>query len=264
MRKMVTESNPPSEKMNILEPADSEKNLALATGRQVKVNPLPIVEAGSRHPETGKPACMGRNRGRASYCKHEPGFGTDHPGVGRCKFHAGCTSAMEKRHRYDTVKFSSRVQQLFDDFRNDPQPYNMLNELAMLRAIAVNFAEDHELIQSQLKAWAVEMRKLGFDIGKRPPQLPDLLAVRKVLGDIGGMIERMHRIEQRGLISILVFNRIWEEVGAILADEIEDPDLVRRIELRLMKIRVPNMYKAGRVLKKEKEKYKTVDAEVIS
>jgi len=46
-----------------------------------------------------KPAdeyCNARKTNGDGYCKHEAGWGTDHTGVGRCRFHGGNTPDQEK------------------------------------------------------------------------------------------------------------------------------------------------------------------------
>lgn len=40
--------------------------------------------------------CNARKTGGEGYCQHEAGWGTDHPGAGRCKFHGGNTPNQEK------------------------------------------------------------------------------------------------------------------------------------------------------------------------
>lgn len=40
--------------------------------------------------------CNARKTDGDGYCKHEAGWGTDHPGRGRCKFHGGSTPNQEK------------------------------------------------------------------------------------------------------------------------------------------------------------------------
>lgn len=37
------------------------------------------------------PLCGARNRNREGNCRRPAGWGTDHPGVGRCKLHGGCS-----------------------------------------------------------------------------------------------------------------------------------------------------------------------------
>jgi len=223
--------------------------------RKRSPNTLPLREAGALHPETSKAACCGRNRSSRTYCKNVPGFGTQHVGVGRCKRHGGCTANHNKKHRYESARFSSRVGQLFDEFRNDPQPHNMLNELALLRAITVDFVERHEFITMAITDWYQSWRT-GDTTKKRPPQVPDLLLVRKIVSDIGSMIERMHRIEQKGLISIQAFKQAFEQIGVVLASEVDDPVLLGKIEARLMKISVPNAYKAGAL---QGDQHKTIE-----
>lgn len=40
--------------------------------------------------------CNARKTDGSGYCKHEAGWGTDHSGYGRCRFHGGNTQAQEK------------------------------------------------------------------------------------------------------------------------------------------------------------------------
>ena len=39
--------------------------------------------------------CNARKTDGSGYCRHEAGWGTDHTGHGRCKFHGGSTQAQE-------------------------------------------------------------------------------------------------------------------------------------------------------------------------
>ena len=40
--------------------------------------------------------CNARKTDGSGYCQHEAGWGTDHSGVGRCKFHGGSTPDQEQ------------------------------------------------------------------------------------------------------------------------------------------------------------------------
>lgn len=40
--------------------------------------------------------CNARKTDGSGYCQHEAGWGTDHPGHGRCRFHGGNTESQEK------------------------------------------------------------------------------------------------------------------------------------------------------------------------
>lgn len=44
----------------------------------------------------GKGYCGGRLKKRDGTCTRPPGWGTDHPGAGRCKLHGGCTPSSRK------------------------------------------------------------------------------------------------------------------------------------------------------------------------
>jgi hypothetical protein len=44
----------------------------------------------------GKSYCGGRLKRRDGTCTRPPGWGTDHPGTGRCKLHGGCAPSSRK------------------------------------------------------------------------------------------------------------------------------------------------------------------------
>ena len=47
-------------------------------------------------PKEADTYCNARKTDGSGYCKHEAGWGTDHTGHGRCKFHGGSTQAQEE------------------------------------------------------------------------------------------------------------------------------------------------------------------------
>jgi len=51
----------------------------------------------------GRDACGAKKRNGAP-CQLAPGFGTDHPGIGRCKFHGGSTPNHEKAARNEMAR----------------------------------------------------------------------------------------------------------------------------------------------------------------
>jgi hypothetical protein len=74
------------------------------------------------------------------FCHRPAGWGTSHPGVGRCKLHGGC-SPMGPDHpnwkgcRY-AYKFRGRLKQQFEGMVfTDPNPLNMLPELETQKII---------------------------------------------------------------------------------------------------------------------------------
>lgn len=50
-------------------------------------------------PKEADEYCNARKTDGSGYCQHEAGWGTDHTGHGRCKFHGGNTQAQEQNVR---------------------------------------------------------------------------------------------------------------------------------------------------------------------
>lgn len=104
----------------------------------------------SRSP-TPAPAerCGARTR-HGGPCQQVAGFGTDHVGVGRCKFHGGATPS---RHgRYSTIKRTA-LRELIAQHEADPEPLNILPELAAARALFQDFIERYDTWRDALLAW---------------------------------------------------------------------------------------------------------------
>jgi hypothetical protein len=77
------------------------------------------------------------------------GWGTEND-VGRCKFHGGATPV--KSGRYSTVK-RKRIAELLKEFRADPDPLDITEELHLLRALVLDYVERYDEVTDLLSAW---------------------------------------------------------------------------------------------------------------
>jgi hypothetical protein len=87
--------------------------------------------------------CGARNR-QGKPCGRVAGWGTNHPGEGRCKIHGG--NSLVKHGRYSTIK-STRIRELIAKHMADPEPLNVLPELATARSFleeTIDRAKDGE------------------------------------------------------------------------------------------------------------------------
>jgi hypothetical protein len=104
-----------------------------------------------------------------------PGFKTDHPGEGRCYLHGGLTPI--KHGRYSRIKRQA-IRDLIAEFDADPDPLNILPELAAARALFVDFVERYDAWRAALIAWH------RSDLGSNRPMRPDkVAALRTILKD---------------------------------------------------------------------------------
>lgn len=132
-------------------PAPSSASLTASGGDRE----IPTAFVGKLEPNY---YCRGWNAKRAKYCRHRAGHGTEHVGVGRCKGHGGGSDdriihGQDRRYTFPTTK---RIAALVEQFENDPAPLNLLPELALLRAIVVDFIERYDVITAALIAWHAE------------------------------------------------------------------------------------------------------------
>lgn len=72
-----------------------------------------MIVIGSK-PGRDKPKCEAKRRGGDGLCQRPAGWGTDHPGIGRCKLHGGSThdhrkNALKVQAQRDVTAFGART-----------------------------------------------------------------------------------------------------------------------------------------------------------
>jgi len=105
------------------------------------------------------PRCGAKTR-RGSACAQVAGARTDHPGQGKCWLHGGKTPI--KHGRYSTIK-RDRIRDLIAQHEADPDPLNVLPEIAALRALFQEFVERYDEHTEALLAWHA-----SFQLTRRP------------------------------------------------------------------------------------------------
>jgi hypothetical protein len=199
----------------------------------------------TREGRKAKPKCGARNR-HGKPCRNPAGFGTNHVGEGRCTLHGG--AAQIAHGRYSSIN-RPRIRDLLERHQADPDPLNLLPELALLRSLIVDYIERYDELTSALLEWhasftkdfdgAVELwrakyatwleecERLGREPteGPPPPPLPtayerkprqviDVLSVGKFISDIGTLAERVLKQRSEGSITLATLDRTLEQLGA--------------------------------------------------
>src|SRR5690554_2057949 len=75
-------------------------------------------------------------------CKRQAGWGTDHPGEGRCRQHGGADGRpgiSSDGGRYSSSITYRPIRELLARYEQDPEPMNLLPEVLLLRAITTDF-----------------------------------------------------------------------------------------------------------------------------
>ena len=136
-------------------------------------------------------------------CKNKAGYKTDHVGQGRCHLHGGLNPI--KHGRYSRIK-RSRIRELIDEYRNDPQPLDLLEEVLLLRALLTDYVE----------------RTANGD------QELDITAAAGLVDKVGRMVERIEKIKAERSITLETLDRVLEQLGVelvnALREEVADED----------------------------------------
>jgi hypothetical protein len=96
-------------------------------GQQSSENPLILCEAKTR--QAGRP------------CSRPAGWGTDHPGGGRCKLHGGASSGRPVTHGRYSLKHRKSLLGKVDRLLSDPTPGDLSQELALTRALLQDYLD---------------------------------------------------------------------------------------------------------------------------
>ena len=189
---------------------DAPVNLKRKPGQQ------PTTRAGRAKLST----CGAKNRA-GDPCQRPAGWGTDHPGEGRCKLHGGV--GQKPSLRYTEINASPRLRQLIDEFAVDDDPMDLLPELTLLRALVQDYVERHDRVTAALLAWH-ESYAAGKEDAK-PRQLPDILQVGNFLDKIGSLVKNINAQKKEGMIPLAVFARMLPKVGLALIEATREVQL---------------------------------------
>lgn len=97
-------------------------------------------------------------------CGLPAGWGTDHPGEGRCKHHGGNAGRPIKHGRYSTQK--TNLQEKLDQYRTEDDPSDLWEELALLRALLQDHLDGPDLDAGIVVTLVKEIRKTLDTINK--------------------------------------------------------------------------------------------------
>jgi len=192
------------------------------------------------------PVCGAQHTKRAGTCKKPAGWGTSHPGEGRCKLHGGTTQKVSTR--YQMTNASPSLRAAIDAQRADPDPLNLMPDLLLARALLSDGIERHSEVTEALIAWHAshttgyleavdlwrqrlakyvedaESRGMEPEEGPPPPpipesferkprQLPDQSAFIGLIDRVTGIVERIEKRQREGLISLTLLDSTLERMG---------------------------------------------------
>lgn len=165
---------------------------------------------------------------------------TGHLGNGRCWLHGGRNPI--KHGRYSIIK-REELRGLIAHFEQDPEPLNMLAELAAARALFTDFVNRYETFAAALIAWYGTLRP-GTDgeatpePAPRPRQVLDIADAQRLLAEVTRTVERIERIRAQNAISRPDFVRVMTEMGRVVQAHVTDEQLQQKIREGWLAIRL--------------------------
>lgn len=159
--------------------------------------------------------CNCKNR-KGEPCGHPAGYRTDHPGEGPCYKHGGVVGKQLKHGRYAKIQ-RPRLRELVEQYESDPDPMNVLAELALARAMFTDYVERTE-------------PKEGEDGKVLPPQTEfDVNAARKLVSEITMIVKRIEDSRAQNAISRAAFYRVMTEMGRAVDMYVTDERIREKI-----------------------------------
>ncbi len=168
------------------------------------------------------PKCGAKRRGKDERCGHAAGFRTDHPGAGRCYLHGGSTPVKHGLYA-DPEVHARRLRALVEKHAANPNPLDLLPELAQLRAFVEDLFDRWESIygpDGALLAWHESF--LEGEQASKPRQVIDFSAVAGVIDKVGAMADRIVKHRTDAALSIDAVRRVIERYGAEVAAALQE------------------------------------------
>lgn len=222
------------------------------------------------------PVCGASNR-EGQPCQRPAGWGTDHPGEGRCKLHGGV--GQKAGLRYADLNTRPRLRELVERFAADDNPSDLSHELTLLRALVTDYVERYDEITEALLAWhasfngdfELKLRRWRSDVAKyleqaenegaepsepfptppyptesKPRQMVDIVAAAGFIDKIGAMSDRIDKRKREGVITMDTLDRALQEFGREVVaacqevglNESDRTHLLRAVERRWQDIRI--------------------------
>ncbi|WP_425153969.1 hypothetical protein [Candidatus Palauibacter sp.] len=176
--------------------------------------------------------CGAKTRGTGLPCRRPAGWGTEHAGHGTCKLHGGASVVRHGRYSRYAAK-RAPIRELLEKHRADPDPTDVLEELALARALLEDWLDRYTAITESLLAW----HAAGGAEDTRPARVPQLREIMPLLDTISKIVKRVEDVKASNAISRADFARVMTEMGRVVAT-LADPELAERIKLQWLSIKL--------------------------
>lgn len=178
--------------------------------------------------------CNARTRS-GNLCRLPAGHRTTHVGQGRCRLHGGATPI--RTGRYSVIKRDS-LRDMISHYEADPDPLNVLPELAAARAIFQDFVERYDAWAGALIAWHESFRSESAEREPKPVQVLDISDAYRIVAEITRIVERIEKVRAANAISRPDMLRVMTEMGRVVEAYVQDETARAKIREGWLSIRV--------------------------
>jgi hypothetical protein len=155
----------------------------------------------------GNPAVTGYN-----VCRMHGAGGKSKPNLGAI------------RHgRYSRLK-TEQLRSLIAEFENDPDPLNLMAELAAARALFQDFTDRYVESRDSLILWS-QSRETA-----KPTQILDIGTAYKMVSEITRIVERIEKVRASNAISRPDLMRVLTEMSRVVSSLVDDSATLENVK----------------------------------
>lgn len=170
----------------------------------------------------GGPYCGAKKKQGPGTCTQAPGWGTDHPGAGKCKLHGG--SSPIKHGLYSKIQRASLRERMAELQADPAKLLDLLPEVALLKVLTEDLLIRWDDIfgpEGALMIWWMN----GRESEKRPtppPNLPDITMVATLVDKVARVADIVQKHQQQKSVSLATLNRVMEQMGVEVAAALQE------------------------------------------
>lgn len=171
-----------------------------------------------------------RKKTRGRLCTHYKGANTPHVGAGRCWLHGGLTPI---KHGLCSLIKHDRLKDLIKQMEAaGVDLMDLTPEITIMRALVLDYVNRHDDFIDMLTTWydAMDTQRAGDDLPPLPRKFPTIEDAATLLEAISRIIERMHKMQREGSITLDVFRSLMGQMGMVVANHIADEKTLGKIE----------------------------------
>ena len=161
-------------------------------------------------------AKCGAKKRKSGTCRQPAGWGTDHPGEGRCKLHGGASVRGVDHPNFKTGLYSrylpDAIQQKVQTFL-DADPLELISEMALLRALLAEYVGRFNGVT---------------------PTARDIALLADLTERVGKFSERINKMRNESALTGAEIAFLATRVADIVVKYIDDPDQQRAFVLDLV------------------------------